>query len=476
LSLQIRIGINTGETLFGQVGGGAFRSYTVMGDTVNLASRLEHAARVGHILVGETTYALTRGAFHYTALPSMEIKGKREPVRAFEVVREKRADEILHQPAGTDYLIGREAELQRLRAALEEMGGGRGRLLAIVGDAGIGKSQLLAAFRRAGATAPSPAGEGEMESEPIWIVERCLSYEATAPYSLLSGLLRSLLDLDCEEELDRQKLLGALKATLEGSPGSFDDETRAEYLALLGQILGVQIANPYIAGLEAKVRRKLIGAMVRALAIARARPGGRPRPLVLVLEEMQWADSPSVDALDDLIDAIPGLPILLLLTYRPEWSHDWQARSFYDVIKLGELTPEQSRHFLRQQLPAAALPDAVADAIIVHCGNNPLLLEETAKSLQERRVLVPKKGEWTLTADVSLLNIPSTLRGIMMARMDRLSERDRAILQKAAIIGRTFTYAILATIVAPDGEERADASDGADALDDSLAALKAEEF
>lgn len=446
LRLQMRTGINTGEVLFGQVGGGAFRSYTVMGDPVNLASRLEHASRVGHILVGESTYALGKHAFHFTALPPMDIKGKREPVQTYEVVREKRADEVLREPAGGDALVGREQELQHLGAALEDAIEGQGRLVALVGDVGIGTSQLLAAFQRAHAE----AGVG-------WIVERCLSYNTNAPYALLAGILRSLLGLDTEEAPDRAKLLAALKETL----GHVEDETRAEYLALIGQILGVQINNAFIQGLEAKVRRKLTTAMIRALVAARAQRG----PLALILEEMQWADSASVDALDELVESLPTLPVLLLLAYRPEWGHNWSGRSFYRQINLPELSQEQSRRLLRQVLRAAELPDAVADAVYDQCGGNPLLLQETVKALQERGVLVQRQGAWALTDDVSVLNIPSTLRGVMMARIDSLEELDRAVLQKAAVIGRSFTYRLLATITGLD-----------DALDDSLAALKDREI
>lgn len=442
LSLQMRTGINTGEVLFGQVGGGAFRSNTVMGDTVNLASRLEHAARVGYILVGESTYALAKHAFHFTPLPPMDIKGIREPVQTYEVVREKRADEVLREPAGVDTLVGREEELRQLRAALQDVVDGQGRLVAVVGDVGIGTSQLLAAFRRA-----------DSESGATWITERCLSYNANAPYSLLTGFVRSLLGLDCEETLDRAKLLNALKETLARA----DEATQAEYLALLGQILGVQINNRFIAGLEPKVRRKLTAVMLRALVAARATHG----PLILLLEEMQWADSASVDALDDLIEALPRLPVLLLFTYRPEWSHGWTGRSFYRQLNLPELTQDQSRRFLRQVLRAAELPDSVADAIVSHCGGNPLLLQETVKALQDRGVLVQRKGIWTLTAEISVLNIPTTLRGVMMARIDRLRDQDRAVLQKAAVIGRSFTYRLLAIVTGLEDE-----------LDDSLAALK----
>ncbi|HEU5329535.1 MAG TPA: FHA domain-containing protein [Thermomicrobiales bacterium] len=455
LTLEIRIGINSGEVLYGQVGGGAFRSNTVMGDTVNLASRLEHASRVGYITVGESTYARARSAFIFTVLPPMDIRGKREPVQAYEVVRERRIDESLQAPVGTDYLIGRENELSQLRAALADVRAGHGRLLAVVGDAGIGKGQLLAAFRRS---------EGGTLGGGAWIVERCLSYETSAPYALLGGVLRSLLRLDGEETLDRSKLLAAYRTVLPGA----SETNLAEWVALTGQLLGVRVNDAPIAGLEAKVRRKLLMTLVRSLITARIYPDGPERPaqpLTMSLEEMQWADTASIEALDELVEAVPGVPLLLILTYRPEWSHTWSGRSFYRQINLGELAPDEGRLFLRSLLREAELSDAVANSIIAQCGNNPLLLEETAKNVRDRGLLVVQDGWWTLTADVSLLNIPSTLRGMMMARMDRLSEQDRDVLQKAAVIGRSFTYRLLALLTGLD-----------DVLDESLARLKDAEF
>ncbi len=440
LRLRIRVGINTGEVLFGQVGGGAFRSYTVMGDTVNLAARLEQAARPGSILIGETTHALTRHAFEVTALPPLEVRGKREPVRAYEVARarEGRAAEAPHEPTEGDYLIGREGEVGRLRAALEDARGGRGRLLAIVGDAGIGKSQLLAGFRR------SEAGPGAE-----WVVARCRSYEVPAPGALLAGLLRALLGLDREEGRDHAKIRAALEAALPGA----GEEARAAHLALLGRILGDTAADAPPGGQVTAVLHDLVAARVRA--------GGGARPLVLALEKLQWADGPSVEALDGLVDALPGLPVLLLLTYRPEWRHGWGNRPSYREIVLRELPPEQSRQFLRRALGPLPLPDEVADAIYDRCGGNPRVLEETVKWLRERGGLVDAEGRWALSGDVARLGSPSALRGLLLSRLDRLAERDRAVLQRAAVIGRSFTYRLLALVSGPD-----------DGLDDSLAALQ----
>ncbi len=466
LAIQMRVGIASGQVVYGEVGGGEFRRLDVMGPSVNLASRLEHASRVGHITVSEAVYTRARRSFVFIPLPPQELKGIRGLVQAYEVVRERGSTELLEESVATDYLIGRETELAQLRATLNDVRAGQGRLLAIVGDAGIGKSQLLAAFRRA-ESAPegmpqSSDGAGGM-ADHDWIVTRAISYESAASYALLGSVIRALLGLDGEESLDRATLTGAIAAALPGA----EEATRAEYLALVGQLLGVRVDPSAIIGMDARVRRKLLVSMVRALVRRRAFPDGsdQPRPLTIALEEMQWADPASTDALDELVEAIATVPLLLLLTYRPEWTHPWGGRSFYQQLNLAELTPEQSRLFLRSLLGGAQLDDGVAKRIIAQCGGNPLLLAETVGALRAREVLVARGGWWTLTADLSAMNMPSTLVGLMMARLDRLGEQDRRVLQRAAVIGRSFTYRLLALVTGLD-----------DALEESLDRLKGAEL
>ncbi len=456
--LQLRIGINTGEVTYGEVGGGSHKLLDVMGDPVNLASRLEHASRVGFITVGESTYARSRRSFVFTPLDPMPVKGIQGLVQAYEVARERHAGEIVEEISSADYLIGREAELAQLRTVVNDVRSGHGRLLAIVGDEGIGKTQLLSAFRRS----DEAAGLN-------WVVARCISFEAnaeaTASYALLGSVIRSLLGLASEDGLDRAKLAAALNAALP----QVDERIRAEYLALAGQVIGVKVSGSAIAGLDPKVRRKLLMGLVRSLVTSQLFPDSAnqdlasARPLVIALEETQWSDPASVDALDELVDAVPHLPIMVLMTYRSDWSHSWTGRSFYRQLNLAELTPEQSRRFLGHLLVGATLPDEIADGIIARYGNNPRLLEEVAKALRERKVLVIQDGTWVLTADMGL--IPATLRQMIMARIDRLNEQDRTVLQRAAVVGSPFTYRQLAQITALE-----------DALGDSLGRLKDGEF
>ena len=304
LTLQIRIGINSGEVLYGQVGGGAFRSNTVMGDTVNLASRLEHASRVGYITVGESTYARARSSFVFTVLPPMDIKGKREPVQAYEVVRERRTDESLQEPVGNDYLIGRETNWHNCARRWPMCAPGRGGCWqSSVTPAWEG--QLLAAFRRS---------EGGTLGGGAWIVERCLSYEASAPYALLAGVLRSLLRLDGEETLDRHQLLAAFRTVLPGAP----EANLAEWWRSLARFLACGSTTPRSQGWRRR-SAQLLMTLIRSLITAHIYPDGTERPahpLTMSLEEMQWADTASIEALDELVDAVPGVPLLLILTYR----------------------------------------------------------------------------------------------------------------------------------------------------------------
>ena len=456
--LQLRTGINTGEVTYGEVGGLGHKLLDVMGDPVTLAARLEQVAKPGSITVGESTYGRARRSFVFTALDPMPIKGVQGLVQAYEVERERRVGELVEDASAADYLIGRENELAQLRAIVGDVRTGHGRLLAIVGEEGIGKSQLVSAFRRS-----------EDASGLQWVVARCVSFESnaesTASYALLGSVIRALLGLVSEDSLDRAKLASALSATLP----QIDERTRAEYLALAGQVMGVKVSGSAIAGLEAMLRRKLLMKMLQTLVTGKLFPAGpsdnvaNARPLVIVLEETQWSDAASVDALDELVDAIPHLPILVMMTYRSEWTHTWGGRSFYRQINLAELTPEQSRHFLANLLSGATLPDTIADSIIAKYGNNPRLLEEVARTLRERQVLVIREGGWVLTADIA--HIPSTLRQMIMARIDRLSERDRVVLQRAAVVGSPFTYRQLALLTDLD-----------DAVSDSLSRLKDGEF
>ncbi len=440
LTIQMRFGIASGQVLYGEVGGGEFRRLDVTGPSVNLASRLEHASRVGHITVSEEVQARANDAFLFTPLPPLELKGIRAEVRAYEVLRERGVADSAPAPTGPQLLIGREAELAQLRQTLAEVREGAGRLLAIVGEAGVGTSQLLAIFRR---LAFPPLGE--MSAERAWIAVRAVSYEATLPYAFLANVLRALLGL-VDEPVER----GALRDALAAALPALDEATRAEYLTLIGGLLGVRSAASPATDGDPRLRRSLLTGMVRGLIRAREGVAGRAagRPLVLVLEGLHWVDSASVEILDELADAVATAPILVILTYRPDWTHPWATRSFYRQITLPELTAAQSRELLRGLLPEATLDDALAAQIIAQCGNNPLLLAETVKTLHQRGLLAARGGSWRLTADLSAMALPATLVGLLMARLDRFPEEDRATLRRAATIGRSFTYRLLAALPA----------------------------
>jgi len=438
LTIQMRFGIASGQVIYGEVGGGEFRRLDVMGPSVNLASRLEHASRVGHITVSEEVQARADHAFLFTPLPPLELKGIRAEVRAYEVVRERGAADSAPAPSGPELLIGREAELARLRRTLDEVRAGSGRLLAIVGAAGVGTSQVLVAFRRMAFPPRS-----DMSAERAWIAVRAVSYEATMPYAFLASVLRALLGV-VDEPVER----GALRAALAAALPAIDAATRAAYLTLIGGLLGVRSSESPATGGDPRVRRSLLTGVVRQLIRAREGVAGRDagRPLVLVLEELHWADRASIEILDELADAVATAPILVILTCRPDWAHPWAGRSFYRQITLPELTAAQSRQLLRGLLPEATLADALAAQIIAQCGNNPLLLAETIKTLRRRGLLVAQTGAWRLTADLSAMALPATLVGVLMARLDRFPEEDRATLRRAATIGRSFTYRLLAAL------------------------------
>ena len=318
----MRVGIASGQVVYGEVGGGEFRRLDVMGPSVNLASRLEHASRVGYITVSEAVYTRARRSFVFTPLPPQELKGIRGLIQAYEVVRERGSTEVIAESVATDYLIGRERNWSNSADCSMRCAAGRAacwRSSAMPGSASRScwPPSGVRSRRRRGCRRPAAA-------RPGWPTTTGSS-SGRSPTSrrhrtaLLGNVIRALLRLDGHESLDRDTLAAAIGAALP----TVDAPTRAEYLALVGQLLGVRVSTTVIAGADARVRRRLLMSLVRALVRQRAFAEGRdhPRPLVIALEEMQWADPASTAALDELVEAIASVPLLLLLTYRPEWTH-----------------------------------------------------------------------------------------------------------------------------------------------------------
>lgn len=464
--LDMRIGLNTGEVNAAEVGGEvrgiSYKTYTVMGDIVNLASRLEHESRVGHVLVGELTYKLSVHAFDFIDLGFKQIRGKREPVRCYELVGPKREREKRRGLAGRDLpLVGRDQELYVLWERLQTVLQGHGQVISVVGEAGVGKSALLREFeRRIKAYDPD-----------IWYLDgAAFSYSSGQYFSLVRTLLFKYCKIsDNEEEAGiRLKLLAAIRELM-GEQSDPEAAEFGEYAALLGQVAGLTLPNRFIDGLDPQKRNTLLIEAITDFTLSKA----DKNPLVLVLDDLHWVDSNSLKVIDRIVTRVlngnSGLEVFLLLLHRPDFIHTWpvapQTGENYEYILLDRLRPEQMEPLVRQFLEEwlkvqepnrtrqpegewAPVPERLMQ-IVERAGGNAFFTEEILKRLLEDSYLLPDETQesgWRIVKDLDQFRPPETLQEILLARVDNLDLFDRRVLQVASVVGNRFEKRILTAL------------------------------
>jgi adenylate cyclase len=395
IRMRVRIGVNTGEVVSGLLGGEGQRAYTVTGDTVNTAQRLQSASQPGEILVGETTYQLARHRFVFEALPPLALKGKSEPVPAYRVLGV--SDEALDRDAPP--FVGREAELRRLQELLEEALRGRGLALHMFGEPGVGKSRLLHEFL-SGVSSPA-----------VIIRARCVSHEASTPYALIAYTLRRALGIVASDEAG---VRSALASNL--GRAAVSDESAADVVL---EVLGYGQHS----SLAPEIKRRLLVSLLRRLLRERSAQGG----VVLIAEDTHWIDSASAGIMKELADHLKELRVLLISTSR-EATVPW-ASATMPVQALDESTAA----LLLDRAASMALDTELRTQVLGRTGGNPLFIAEVARNLQPQQ-----KGA-----------IPATIQELLAARLDRLDPGPRHVAQRASVIGRTFSTRILARIT-PD--------------------------
>jgi class 3 adenylate cyclase/tetratricopeptide (TPR) repeat protein len=456
--LEIHVGINTGEVIAGAVGTSRQRDYTVMGDAVNLAARLQEAAGHGEIYVSEQTYRLTKELFDYESLPSIHVKGKREPVNVFRLLGEREpATRTWGLPGLESPLVGRRREFRLLRRRLQRLGGGDGQIVAVIGEAGIGKSRLVTEAYRSISAASLQWAEG-----------RCLPYGQPVSYGIVVEILRTLLGAGPEEpeSLVAQRLWGRLVALL-------PEHADRDY-AYLGHLLNLRLSEEQKAHLRYLDDRTLHLQVLQAVSCF-VQAWAQQTPLVLVFEDLHWADAASVELLGHLIPLTATVPLMLLWIIRPERSSEaWtllkkartEAEGHFAEVWLGLLSEPEGEELARNLLAAEpdAISPAIRDLVLGRAGGNPFFMEEVIRALLDGGALKLDDGQWHVQSNVEW-QVPGTLRGVLRSRIDHLADEDREVLQQAAVLGRIFSYRVLQMIGSP----------GAD-LDESLMRLQQEEM
>ena len=436
--LGLHVGVNSGTVVVGEVGAEGKTEVTVMGDAVNLGSRLKDMARRGEIMVSEPVFRASRYLFEYEACEPVAVKGIETPVRVFRPLRErdvpepKRGIQGLHSP-----LIGREEELRRLEEAVEALSVGGGGAVFLLGDAGLGKSRLLEELR---------AWMGEKRQVPVILLEgRCPAYGESVPYLPFLQVLGTVFGIREQDERDRvrEKLLAR---TRELFPDSW-----AEVAPYLGYLFSVRFEGELderVRHLDAKALRTQIFVGVRKLLSTLF----RAQPLLLVIEDYHWIDRESLELLEFLFEAPEPFPMLLLALSRVEKEkegHKVKERlkeklkgDFLDIL-LQPLSQEAGSQLVHNLLQVSGLPKEFKTKVLAQAEGNPFYLEEIVRALIDSNAIVYQSGVWRLAADFRSFSIPDTVQAVIASRLDCLERDAREVLQTAAVIGRNFYIPVL---------------------------------
>ena len=431
--------------------------FVVTGDPVNLTSRLQSAAEPGTVLISADTHRLVGHAFEATDQGAILIKGKVEPVQVYQIAGQAPIPMKLRGVAGLDSpLVGRQAEMAALRAALERLERGVGGIVTVVGEAGIGKSRLVAEARK---TVPVPPSSlPAPRSTPTWIEGRCLSFGASMPYLLWVDLLRSTLGATLDDTLEQVR--DRLREWVLGlCPERFD----AVY-PYLARLMSLPLEAATLADLAELGGQTLKDHTFQAAELALACAANR-RPLVLVCEDLHWADSSSLELLQHLLALTNHASLLLICVFRPQADHgSWRLREIagrdyryrHTDLALEPLSTADSVALVDNLLHVDALPQDLRDRILSRTEGNPFFVEEVIRSLIDLQAIVHDEasGRWLATPGLARIPVPETLQGVIMARIDRLQAGARHVLQLAAVIGRIFPHRVLASIA--EGENHLD--------------------
>jgi len=453
IDFRIRAGINSGPVVVGNVGTDLRYEYTALGDAMNVAARMQASADPGSVLITASTHRLLGDAFETEDIGEIAVKGKAEPVHAYRVLAPKAVPgrkRGLERAGLESPMVGRDSQLETLRSLYGVVQAGRSRVAFLVGEPGIGKSRLLAEFRRwVVDEAPADAGLG---ASSAWLEGRCVSYGRNLPYHLLHDLVRFTLqipfagsDSEARATLDRQ-----LAAYLGADAGD-----TAPYLAhLLALPLHPEEADR--ARLDPETMQGRYVASIHRLLRALSTRG----PVVLVCEDLHWADPASVALVSQLLPLAAQLPVFFIAALRADTdSAGWRLVSagrelFGDALAemhLQPLSESDSRDLVANLLEIESLPDSVRDSILARAEGNPFFVEEVIRMLIERGVIERHADQWVATAEVASVEIPETLHGLLLARIDQLPDAAKRSLRVASVIGRQFPVRVLERVL---GETR----------------------
>jgi class 3 adenylate cyclase/tetratricopeptide (TPR) repeat protein len=426
LELRLRVGLNSGEVVVRAIGNDLYMDYSAVGETTHLAARMEQLATPGSSRLAAATLRLVEGLVQVTALGPVPVKGLEEPVEVFELTGASSLRRRLQAVAvrGLTPFVGRQQELEALHQALVRAQTGHGQVVALVGEAGVGKSRLVYECVHSHRT----QGWRVLESTSV-------SYGKATPYFPVIDLLKRYCHIDDSDEAR------TMRAKVTGQVLTLDEMLQDTLPALLALLDAVPEDSPFLQLDPSQRRQRTLDGLKRVLLRE-----SQVQPLLLVFEDLHWIDAETQALLDSLVESLPTTRLLLLVNYRPEYQHGWGSKTYYTQLRLDPLPPTSAEVFLAALLGNDPSLGPLTQLLIARTAGNPFFLEETVRTLVETQVLVGAPGAYRVARDLPTIQVPATVQAVLAARIDRLPLETKHLLQTAAVIGHEVPLAVLQAI------------------------------
>jgi class 3 adenylate cyclase/tetratricopeptide (TPR) repeat protein len=426
IPIQIRVGLNAGEVVVRSIGSDLHMDYTAVGQTTHLAARMEQLATPGGVLLTAETLRLAEGFLQVQALGPVPVKGLAAPVEVYELVGATAIRRRLQAGAarGLTRFVGRETELAALQYTLARAGAGHGQVVAVLGEAGVGKSRLVYEFVHSHCT----QGWRVLESASV-------SYGKATPYFPIIDLLKRYAHVEAHDDVR------TVRAKVTGQVLTLDDALQETLPALLALLEALPDDSPFQRLDPPQRRQHTLEALKRVLLRET-----QMQPLVLVFEDLHWIDAETQALLDSLLESLPTARVLLLVNYRPEYRHGWGSKTYYTQLRLDPLPLANAEELLAALLGHDAHLVPLKQVLIERTENNPFFLEESVRTLVETGALAGEPGAYQLAQTLPTIQVPAAVQAVLAARIDRLPVEEKRLLQTAAVIGHDVPWRLLQAI------------------------------